>query len=597
MKRADLNVEEIFHADKKRGADYLELPLTRRTFFLVGAVVVVIGFIIIGRIGYLGLVKNAIYTERAGDNINKEIVIPAPRGVISDRFGTVLAENKSAFSVWIDVPKLLKDKERLPATLGELAKIIGGGVSKISRLIHNTDLERRPIVKVADDIGADAAIKLKGLKLPGVQVVDDYVRRYISPRVFSHVVGYGKKAGLEGAYNEYLSGENGKRVIYRNAVGAVLGEKQIINPRSGGRLQTTIDAEFQKYFYRRFAEGLRDLGKTAGVGLAIDPQSGAVLALMSFPSFDNNNLADYLNAPGSPFFNRAVSGEYNPGSTIKPVDALAALREKIITPEMKIFSSGRLEVPNPYDPDNPSIFLDWRPQGWVDLYSALARSSNVYFYEIGGGYNSPDVTTRGLGIEKLNKYWNIFHFGRKTNIDLPAEGDGFLPNPALKEKRTGQVWRIGDTYNVAIGQGDLLVTPIQLLSFIASVGNGGRLYQPFLVSNDTLPKIVFDYGSWKEEVKDVQKGLYDAVNKPYGTARLIGESLPIKAAGKTGSAQVANNTKTNAFFVGYEPATDPKIAILILVEDALEGSLNTVPIARDVLDWYYKNRIHHYPHD
>lgn len=590
MKRPDLQVEEIFHTESERGADYLELPLTGKAFFLVGALVVIIGLIAISRVGYLLSAKGELYSERAWGNINKEIVVPAPRGIITDRYGTILVKNESSFSVWVDVPKLLKESGVLRSTLETLAEVTGIDLDEIAMTVYKTDLERQPLVKIVENIKTDAAIELKGRKMSGVQVADDYIRDYIEARTFAHVVGYGEETGLEGYYNDYLKGQDGRRVIYRDVAGETLEEKQIVHPESGSQLQTTIDAEFQKYFYNRLVGGLRSLGRTSGVGVAINPQTGEVLALISLPSFDNNNVADYLDAPNFPFFNRAVAGEYNPGSTIKPLHAIAALREKVVTPEKQIFSSGQLELPNPYNPENPSIFLDWAPHGWVDVYSALARSSNVYFYHVGGGFVSPEVTTQGLGIERLNKYWKNFLLGQETGIDLPTESAGFLPDALEKESRTGTIWRVGDTYNVSIGQGDLLVTPVQLISLIASIGNGGELYQPFFVKNENLPKVLLDYSSWEEELKAVQRGLIDAISKPYGTARSLG-SLPVTAAGKTGSAQVAGGTQTNAFFVGYAPAENPEIAVLVLIENALEGSLNAVPVARDVLNWYYEKRL------
>jgi penicillin-binding protein 2 len=594
MARSDLQVEEIFHTEERIHKRHLELPLSGRVFVLIGTVVVFLNLLVVGRIGYLAFARGELYHRRATSNIHSEIVIPAPRGVVTDRFGTVLVRNKNAFSVWLDLPKLLKNPGQLEETLEVIAPLVNVPVEAIIKQVFETSIEREPVIRIARDISINSAIELKDRKMSGVQIVDDYTRDYIDGAVFAHIIGYGDQAGLEGQYNELLRGKNGRRVVYRDARGETLSEKQLASPESGQVLKTTIDADLQKYFYSRLGQGLRDLGRTSGVGIALNPQNGEVLALVSLPSFDNNHLADYLNKPNQPFFNRAISGEYNPGSAIKPLHALAALREKIVTPTTRYFSSGRLEVPNPYNPDQPSVFLDWAAHGWVDVFSALARSSNVYFYHIGGGYNTPELKTKGLGIERLNDYWRLFRLGAPTHVDLPFEATGFLPNPDEKELRTNIPWRLGDTYNVAIGQGDLLLTPLQLINFIASIGNNGKLFTPRLVLEDTASQPIFDYSDWTAELQAVKQGLADTVTKPYGTARLIGES-GLSAAGKTGSAQVANNTRTNAFFVGYAPAglsgPDPEIAVLVLVENALEGSLNAVPIARDVLEWYYENRI------
>ena len=236
----------------------------------------------------------------------------------------------------------------------------------------------------------------------------------------------------------------------------------------------------------------------------------------------------------------------------------------------------------------------------MDLKSALARSSNIYFYGVGGGL--PRTYTYGpfphsLGIAKLNEYWRFFGFGEETGIDIPSEKKGFLPDQKNKEERTGVAWRLGDTYNVSIGQGDIQVTPLQLLSFIASIGNGGKIFSPS-VAFDRTPSMRVDYSSWKGELAAVREGMRDAIKKSYGTAHLL-DALPFPTAGKTGSSQVANNTRTNAFFVGYGPASDtfraddaiPQIAILILIENSKEGSLNTVPVARDIFAWYYEHRL------
>jgi penicillin-binding protein 2 len=309
-----------------------------------------------------------------------------------------------------------------------------------------------------------------------------------------------------------------------------------------------------------------------------------------------------IKNPQKPLFNRAISGAYSPGSTIKPFVAMAAMREGLVGPDDTVYSKGYIELPNPFVPDKPSRFLDWKAHGVVDMRSAIARSSNVYFYAIGGGFEN----IKGLGITKLRQYWDLFGFGKTTGIDAPQEDVGFLPGPEEKEARTHQPWRIGDTYNVSIGQGDLLVSPVQLLNAISSIAANGIMYSPSLVSRiepmsrpgsatSTSPLIVhhdqlLDYSDWKAELEQAQLGMRDAVRKDYGTANLL-SSLRFPTAGKTGSAQIQNNTKTNAFFVGYGPFENPSISILVLIENAKSGSLNAVPIARDVLEWYYTHRL------
>ncbi len=592
-----LEVEEIVSPKEERELDYLEVPLTHKVFaglMLAGGAIAVLFLV---RVGYFALAQGSYYSSRALANIHEETVLPAPRGIIYDRFGEPLVENRSAFSVRLNVSRLLAQGGEKERTYAAIERVLSIPREKIVAAVETVDLERNNFVKVADDITAKQAIDLKDLELPALQVAGDYARLYPEAETFSHILGYanaGGATGLEAEYDRVLRGSDGVTLKLRDARGEDFGEKRVREPQAGGSITTTVDADLQRYFTRRLRQGLAALGRTNGAGIAIDPRRGEVLAMVSMPSYDNNRVAEYLASRGEPLWNRAVSGLYPPGSTIKPLVALAALREKLITPSFQIFSSGVLEVPNPYVPEEPSRFLDWRPHGWVDLYGALARSSNIYFYGVAGGLPRETYAYGSLpaplGIARVRAYWEKFRFGAALGLDLPGESGGFLPDPEEKERRTGEFWRLGDTYNVAIGQGDLLVTPLQLVSFIASIGNGGRVMRPYFVRGPNAPQTLFDYSNWSEERAAVQRGLRDAVSKDYGTARLL-SSLPVSAAGKTGSAQVASNTRINAFFVGYMPAEDPAIAVLVLIENAREGSLNAVPIAKDVLEWYYYNRL------
>ena len=339
----------------------------------------------------------------------------------------------------------------------------------------------------------------------------------------------------------------------------------------------------------------------------MNPQTGEVLSLINLPGFDNNvfsgsgnseEIQNLLSSPDKPLFDRAVSGLYNPGSTIKPLDSVGALHDGVIDSTREIFSPGYLLVPNPYNTSTPSRYLDWKYQGSVNLASALAQSSDVYFYIVGGG--SPPVSTpllndssdygiSGLGISRLHGWWEEFGLGKPTGIDMPSEGSGFLPTPEWKQQKMGTPWLLGDTYNVSIGQGDLLLTPLQLLGYINAIANGGKIYRPFLNASST-PQVSEDLSSLLHEIKEVQKGLRATVTSPAGTAYTMND-LPFPVCAKTGSAQVKNNQQENALFVGYAPCDNPKIAVLVLIENSKEGSLNAVPVAKDVLNWYYENRM------
>jgi len=601
-KEQELSFEEAIFDQWAGDLKRLELPLARGVFWLLGFLGLILIFIVLGRVFYLTIVSGDFYQNRAALNINKELVVPAYRGLIADRFGEQLVKNIPSFRFSLDKNELLRLKDGRPELLAKVAKILGKDVADLEVIIQKIDLERGTKAIVSPNISLEQAIDLRALQSEAVVVEDDFQREYVEPLIFSHILGFTGvvdwtntiegKTGVEAVYDEQLRGTDGVKIFYRDVGGNTLQEKIISQAKSGFPLQLTIDGDFQRHFYQRFRQGLADLNRSSGTGIALNPKTGEILALVSFPSYSNNEPAKYLESFQNPMFNRAVSGLYAPGSTVKPLVALAALHEKVVKPTDSFAAPGYLEIPNPFNPKKPNRFLDWRDHGQVDLYEGLARSSNIYFYIVGGGIpvgTSGYKSFKGLGIERLRQYWSKFGFDAITGVDLPGEAVGFLPNPEDKEDRTDQPWRIGDTYNVAIGQGDLTVTPLRLLTMISVFANNGLMMKPRLSSGE-YPEVLADFSDWTAEIKEVRKGLRDAVAKPYGTANRLYD-LSYKTAGKTGSAQIANNTKTNAFFVGYGPDSDPEIAVLVLVEDAAQGSLNAVPIAKDVLEWYYNHRL------
>jgi penicillin-binding protein 2 len=608
MKKSNFSTnEEVFFEESvfdslssKKDLGNLEMPISRRAFFLVIIVMSIIGILFFSRIFYLGILQNNFYSARAEGNFGKETYTPGNRGIIYDRYGKPLVQNVPSFSVSVKIADFVNDSAEDKAALSGILEMPLGDMES---QIMSQNIEKSASVVLARNVDPAKIIQIKSLNLNGVNIISDYTRQYLDGPIFSQILGYtgqdknGEvvgKSGIESYYNEELKGQDGKTVVYKDARGKVLDSKIEELPQNGKDITLSIDYDLQKYFYNSLSQALANLGRTSGAGIAINPQNGEILALISLPSFNNNAFSKFgsnseklqiLNSPYKPLFNRAVSGVYTPGSTIKPMEAVAALKEGVVTPQTKVFSAGYIEIPNPYNPSKPSRFLDWKALGWVNLYSAIASSCDVYFYSVGGGFG--DI--KGLGIDKLKSYWQKFGLGQKTGIDLPGESVGFLPDPQEKEKDKNEIWRIGDTYNVSIGEGDLQVSPIQLIDQIAGIGNNGIFYQPHLLK-DAAPKVSIDLTSLNPYIQEVKKGMGETVSKPYGTANML-NSIPIAIGAKTGSSQVANNTKTNAFFVGYMPLQNPEIAILVLVEDAKEGSLNAVPVAKDVMNWYYNNRM------
>ncbi len=619
MDDKELVFEESLSSEWSGDFDVVEVPLNERPLFFVGIVILALGLIVGIRVAYLGIIRGNFYAKRAEANVSYVRRIPAPRGLILDVRGKVLAENRAVFSAALNLREFLKQKKYEAETLSVIEEVLGIPQADVLTMIKDRNLEflSEPLLLTAE-LTQPQIVALKSKSLPTLAVVDNFQREYPGGEIFSSILGYiglptkedlkrnanldGQdmvgKTGLESFYDERLRGRPGAAVKTRDAKGNILSEEEKTDAKIGAPLELTIDAELQEYFYERFREGLISLGRTSGVGLALNPQNGEILSLINFPAYDNNIFThsgnseakkNVLTSSARPLFNRAVSGLYSPGSTIKPLVATAALTEGVVTPQKSVFSPGYLDVPNPYDPDQPTRFLDWRFQGNVNAASAIAQSSNVYFYAVGGG--AFDI--KGLGISRLREWWQKFHLGEATGIDLPGEAKGFLPSPEWKEKASGKAWLLGDTYNVAIGQGDLIITPVQLLSYIGAMANGGKIWRPVIVKTDEH-EVIADVTFAKPAIEEVQRGMISAITAPMGTAHLLAD-LPMAVAGKTGSAQIQNKAAENAFFVGYAPADPasgpPQIAILILVENSKQGSLNAVPIAKDVLRWYYEHRV------
>ncbi len=627
-KKKELFLEEAILDDLAQDLDVLEMPLSLRAFRLVGLSVVIIISIVMLKILYLGIWQGDFYEIRAQVNTNQIITLRAERGIIFDRFNKPMVKNLPSFQLNLMVVELLKNQEEREEILKIISDTIDMPVSKIEELVKEINLKRQNSITLANNLTIKQATKLKNLNFKAIKIEKNFKRQYYDSKANAHLLGHigivnkndlsenpefslndtVGRAGLESYYDKKLRGQDGKRVNFRNAKGKIIHKQFVAEPTIGNNLHLTIDLEFQRYFHQRLKQGLEDSGSQSGVGIAINPQNGEILALISLPSFDaNEDLGVFLTGDNNPFFNRAISGFYAPASTIKPLVAFAALKEKIITSTEEIYSPGYLEIPNPYHPEQPSRFMDWKPHGWVNLYSALARSSNVYFYIIGGGLSNNEFN--GLGITKLREYWKKFGFGEKTGIDLPAESAGFLPSPEKKKQQSGGIWRLGDTYNISIGQGGLLVTPLQLLNYTAAIANNGKIFRPFVVNKiisddgivikENQPQVLKNYFEFSAYIEKIQTGMIDTVRKYYGTAFSL-NNLPISVAAKTGTAQIQGSEKINALFIGYLPAEalikagaslDKQIAILVLVENVYKYNLNAIPIANDIFKWYYENRL------
>ncbi len=403
------------------------------------------------------------------------------------------------------------------------------------------------------------------------------------------------KDGLEKQYQDIIKGENGSKIREINAKGVVYSENIINIPKQGGDLITSIDSRIQTELFNLIKNLSQNNGFSGGAGILMDVQNGEIIASTSFPEYnseilslgkDTKKINGYLNDKKKPFMDKIVSGLYTPGSIVKPFFGLGALAEGVIDQYKRILSTGSISIPNPYFPDQKTIFKDWRANGWTNMAEAISVSSDVYFYEIGGGFENQ----KGLGIANIEKYAKLFGFGKKTGVDLPDETQGTIPSPEWKALNfKGDAWRIGDTYHTAIGQYGFQVTPIEMVRAVSSIANNGKLLTPHFVMGDTQKENQFSIIDLPKEHFDViHEGMRMAVTS--GTATSL--NVPyVEVAVKTGTAQlgVAKN-KVNSWVIGFLPYENPKYAFTVMMEAGpTTNSVNASTVMRQLLDWMSVN--------
>lgn len=616
-----LEPEEIFLDAKKDQGQKMETPIKKRNLVLFFALIIICFGVLAFKSGWMETVKGAFYKSQADKNRLRILPIFAPRGIIYDKNGQQLVYNVPIFDL-VTVPAYLpQDKNEKEAVINEVSQITGKDKKEISQKLADVDIFSFEPVIIDSEIERDKvlALETKSAELTGFSLIKNLRREYKSSPYFSHLIGYmGRmsaqdiknypdyypteligKSGLETQYENILRTLPGRQETEVNARGEIKNTSTFEESKDVKSLVLSIDADLQKYLYEQIEKTLKGLGVSRAAAAAINPQNGQVLSLISFPSFDNNSLVkgiskeaydDLINNPDQPLFNRVIAGQYPPGSTIKPFVAAAALQEKIIKPSTTVNDVGPLTIPNPYNPEIVYSFPDWKTHGLVNVYSAIAQSCNVYFYHIGGGFG--DI--KGLGIGLLEKYLKLFGFGQKTGIDLPGEGTGFAPDAKWKEEIKKEQWYIGDTYHFSIGQGDLTATPLQMAVLTAAIANGGEIWQPRIVDKivnsekNTIQDIEpagrqIDFVS-KENLGIIREAMRQTILS--GSAQSL-KNLKVEVAGKTGTAQVYNNKQTNAWFTAFAPYGSPEIVLAILIEEGGEGSSAAVPIAKNVLEWYF----------
>lgn len=609
-----VEIEEV-SSGRESGGEILALrkPIPERGL-LFFRYLVLGGMIVLAlRVFYLQVVRNDYYSRLARENRVRYISIKAPRGIIYDRNGRELVSNIPSFDVVAIPADLPKDFGERDKEEREVAEILNMNDQNLKSLVESRELNSLNPVLVKENVSQEEALVFSERKarLAGFQLDKAAVRDYKWGEYFSPVMGYcGKitseglkenpeylmtdyvgKTGLEASYEKYLRGKSGRQKVEVDSSGNVKKDLGVDLPENGADLRLGIDAGLQEKIYGSL-KAMTEATKTkTAAAVAVDPRNGEVLALVNIPSYDNNLFAkgmsadDYKNLisdESKPMFNRAVSGEYPPGSTIKPLVAAAALEEGTINAGTTINCGGGIRIGS-YN------FPDWKTHGVTDVRKAIAESCDVFFYSVGGGWG--DIS--GLGMDRMRKYANLFGLGQLTGIDLPGEATGLVPNRSWKEQKFGERWYVGDDYHSAIGQGFVTATPLQLANYTAAVANGGIVWKPHLVrsiknSNGNEekiePKILGRNFISPANMKIVREGMRQVITS--GTARQLND-LGTAVAGKTGTAQFGEEGKTHGWFVSFAPYDNPEIAMAVLVEGGGEGHSTAVPVTKDVYQWYF----------
>jgi penicillin-binding protein 2 len=545
----------------------------------LGSIFLIIFFGLFLRLFHLQVVQGADNRQRADLNRIAIKVIHATRGVIYDRNGKVLAESNPGF-------RLKEDQNSSSYKL----------------------------------ISRDEALSLEAKNSPQLNDLEiDAIRFYPYGPVTSHILGYvGQispeelkkpefsgsnpykigdrigRSGIEQIYESTLRGKDGAEIIEIDAKGQKLRTLRTVQPVPGQNVYLSVDVDLQKTVYESLKKGMAEAESCCGAAVAENPKTGEVLAMVSLPSYDSNAFNDpkrskevegYFQDESSPLLNRAISGVYPPGSTFKIASALAGLSSGKITKKTEIEDTGVMSL-GPYTFSNWYFTSYGRKEGFVNVIKALQRSNDIFFYKVG------DM----VGVKTLGDTAKKIGMGKKLGIDLPGEADGLIPDESWKEKNTGQVWYPGDNLHMAIGQGFLLTTPLQVLAQTGFIAADGNLIQPHLgvkitsAQGNTVKQFHFDpivkNIFKKEDLETVKEGMIE-VPKDGGTAwPFFAFSVP--TAGKTGTAEFGDpKNKTHAWYTSYAPVDEPQIALTVLVEAGGEGSSVSAPISKDIYTWYF----------
>jgi len=563
FKRRKRNRNEIFpdeiladsrnipHFDTDQFEGRLEKPISTISLFVLIGTAALILILFACRAWFLQIDQGGFYSGQATNNTLHSTPLFATRGLIYDRNGVELAWNVPGPAGDPDVPR------REYATSTGLFQTLG--------YIQYPSKDSAGFYYQEDFIGED---------------------------------------GVEKYFNDVLQGENGLRLVEADAKGNIQSQNVVRPSTPGQNITISIDSKLENELYKNIENVATVHGFQGGSGIIMNVHTGEVVAMTSYPEYDSQIMTDktdtsaihsFLNDPQNPFLDRAINGLYAPGSTVKPYVAMGALNENVIDPMTKILSTGSISIPNPYDPAQSSVFHDWRPQGWVDMRDALSVSSDVYFYEVGGGYQNQ----KGLGITKLDQYFSLFGFSQAIEGSFFSGAAGLVPSPAWKAATfpDDSTWRIGDTYHTAIGQYGFQVSPIQMVRAISAIANGGDLLNPTILKFGTAPPdaltpptVLRNVDLPAQDFQIVREGLHQGVKSSNGTDGAL--NVPyVDIAAKSGTAELGTTKLTvNSWITGYFPYDNPEYAFAVVMERGpVSNLIGGAAVMRYTLDWMNVN--------
>ena len=605
LDRAERWVEKGF-LGQFHGSD--SIGISKWRFATLFIFFVLIFVVLLARSFELQIIEGNSFLGKAENNRYKVKITHAPRGVIYDREGRVLARNIPAFRVAVD-PNLV-DENRKEELSKKLSKILKVPEPEIRKKLANKSYDS---ITIKENVDRDIALRLESEQIPPVEIEVSPRREYPYGELISNLLGFSSevskeelrspgstphqlgdkvgRAGVEETFENILRGANGYELTKVDAAGKKLGSRITTEPLAGSDITLSIDAELQKRVFKTLKKRLRAAGSKAGSAVVLNPNTGEVLALVSVPSFDNNvfdkgltqkEYSSLVKNPNKPLLNRAIGAAYPPGSTFKIVTAAAGLESGAITPQTQIVDTGYIKL-------GDQVFNNWlwldhrRTEGAINVIRAIARSNDPFFFKLG----------QKIGEVKIQEMAHKFSLGSITGINLPAETAGLVPTEQWKLDAKGEIWFPGETLNLAIGQGDLLVSPLQLSLVSAVYANGGKLIKPTVLKVDTGEILRENFLS-RQTIETVRQGMYENTRGD-GNVGWLFRDYKIKTAGKTGAAE-SGNERPHAWYTAFAPYDPPagrqvsQMVVTVMGEHAGHGSEVSAPATKEIFEWWFANR-------